>query len=211
MALSERPHHKLFPTVLDPVVVPLARVYAEALYSAAEKQGKADQILEQMSFLVDELFSQRPEIEQLLTSAAISPARKDEIIVKVFSDRFDPLVTNFLRVLNRRQRLVLLRAVVLEFRQVRDQRAGIRDVYVELAVEPDEELRKHIEEKLASVLKATPRVHFIVEPSILGGVVIRIDYRMYDGSLRTQLDRLKRRILERSRHEIQSRRDRLHS
>ena len=202
---------KLFPTVLDPVRLPLARVYALALYEAAERKGELDRVREELRALVEELLPQKPDVERLLLAPAISPTRKAEFIERAFSGRIAATLLNFLLVLNRRQRLELLRTIVEQFFLLYDERQGIRDVYVELAFEPDEPLRRTIEERLSAWTGATPRVHFVHAPEILGGLIIRLDYRVFDGSVRTQLERLKHRIRERSRHEIQSRRDRLHS
>ncbi len=203
---------KLFPTVLDPVRLPLARVYAEALYEAAARRGELERVRDELRALVEELFPAKPEFERLLLAAAISPARKAEVIEHVLGNgRVAQSLLNFLLVLNRRQRLELLRTIVDQFLALYDERQGITDVYVELAFEPDEETRNAIERRLAELTGAKPRVHYVHAPEILGGIIIRLDYRVFDGSVRTQLERLKHRIRERSRHEIQSRRDRLHS
>ncbi len=208
---GQGPQQKLFPTVLDPVMVPLARVYAEALFSAAEKAGQVEVVRRELDFILDELFAQHPEVEQLLRAAALSPNKKAELIDRVFGPRFHPLVVNLLKVLNRRHRLALFRTVVHQFRLLQDERAGIRDVIVRLAFEPDEPLRADCEAKLAALVGGKPRIHFVVDPALLGGLVVEVDHRVYDGSLRSQLERLQRRIVERSRHEIQSGRDRLYS
>jgi len=202
---------KLFPTVLDPVRIPLARVYAEALYEAAQRKGVLEQVRAELSGLVDELLAKK-EFEQLLFAPAISPARKAELLQRVFGGgRTSEIFLNFLLVLNRRQRLDLLRTIAHQFSALYDERHGVRDVYVELAIEPDRTLREQIEQQLQRILQGSPRVHFVHAPEILGGVIIRLDYRVFDGSVRTQLERLKRRIRERSRYEIQSRRDQLHT
>jgi F-type H+-transporting ATPase subunit delta len=66
---------------------------------------------------------------------------------------------------------------------------------VTLASEPDARLEKQIVERLARALGKEVRPHYRVDAGILGGVVVRVGDRIYDGSLRRRLAILKRRML----------------
>jgi F-type H+-transporting ATPase subunit delta len=207
---SDNPLRKLYPTVLDPVQAPLARVYAEALYEAADKQGMAAEIVEEYQSFLKDVLGRFPKLERLLLAAAISPRRKDELIRRLFESTASRLLLNFLRLLNRRARLDLLRAVGEELIAVHERKRKLVRVDVEMAVEPDPALRQELEGVLGRVVDGTPKVRIVVEPAIVGGVVLRIGDRLYDASVRLQLQRLRRRLQERSRYEIQSRRDQLY-
>src|SRR5579871_5392673 len=86
----------------------VARVYAEALIQAAEKQGKSDLILEQLTALVHDIFQSQPLLEKFLGSGAIRRDVKREAIERGFSGNADPLLTDFLQVLNNHERLELV-------------------------------------------------------------------------------------------------------
>ena len=66
---------------------------------------------------------------------------------------------------------------------------------VVLARETDNELQQQVTERLTKVLSKEVRAHFRTEPAILGGVVVRVGDRIYDGSVRRRLSVLKRRML----------------
>src|SRR5947208_3007397 len=114
------------PSVFDIDVVRVARVYAEALLNAAEKQGKVDEIWDELVALVGPTArhgDRATDAVALLTSTAIPRARRGEIIRLVFTGKVDDLLLNFLMVLNGHQRLDTLRAVVAVYRELMDERA----------------------------------------------------------------------------------------
>ena len=61
---------------------------------------------------------------------------------------------------------------------------------------------------LRRILGGEPQVHPTVDPSLIGGVVLRVGDTVYDGSVARQLDQVREQMINRSGHEIQSRRDR---
>ena len=65
----------------------------------------------------------------------------------------------------------------------------------QFASPPDESLTRRIVERLTEVLGKEVRAHVKSDPAILGGVVVRIGDRVYDGSLRRRLTTLRRRML----------------
>jgi F-type H+-transporting ATPase subunit delta len=66
---------------------------------------------------------------------------------------------------------------------------------VVLADEPDTRLERLVIDRLATALGKDVRAHFRADPTILGGVVVRVGDRVYDGSMRRRLAVLKRRML----------------
>ena len=70
---------------------------------------------------------------------------------------------------------------------------------------------KRIIAELQSRLKLQPLLDKQIHPELIGGIVLRVGDRVFDGSIATQLKGLREQMLERSVHEIQSRRDRFSS
>src|SRR5438046_1884992 len=115
--------HKGEPQDLDPTVAPsvfdsdvlrLARIYAEALLTAAEKAGKADAIWADFVSLVGNPLraSDSPaDPVAMMTSSVIPRGRKELVIRKALQGKADDLFVNFLLVLNRHNRLDITRAV----------------------------------------------------------------------------------------------------
>src|SRR3954452_15664174 len=103
------------PTVLDDTTRHVARVYAEALYNAADKRQEAAGILEDLEGLVNQVFRRDPGIEAFLASAAVGRERKAQLIRRAFEGRVSDLLVNFLQVLNEHDRLDLLRAIAAAY------------------------------------------------------------------------------------------------
>jgi F-type H+-transporting ATPase subunit delta len=189
----------------------IARVYAEALLAAADKQGQADTVLGELDALIDEVFRDDPAAESYLASPAVPEQKKAEAIASVFGPRASELLTNFLQVLNKHRRLDLLRHVRFAYRQLLDEQRRRVRVQVRSAVPLTEEQRNRISEMVGRALNLEPVLETREDPSLLGGLVVRVRDVQFDGSLRTRLEKIRNQIIERSSHEIQRRRDRFSS
>jgi F-type H+-transporting ATPase subunit delta len=186
----------------------VAEVYATAYVNAAEKAGEVDGAAADFLALVDELLPTLPNVETYLSSAVVPVLSRSEVIDKAFTGRATTTFVNFLQVLNLHGRLNLLRAIRMELRDLMDQRASKRRVYVESAAPLTDAARSSLLETLKRRMQFEPVLVESVNPELLAGFVVRVmDYR-FDGSVRSHLDALRRELIERSSHEIQSRRDR---
>jgi F-type H+-transporting ATPase subunit delta len=186
----------------------VAKVYAEALLNAAEKQGKADEVLSELQSLIVDVFPAQPQFEAFLSTGAIGRDRKVPVIDNVFGSRAEKLFTNFLLVLNHHERLNLLRPILAAARDVANERAKRVRVRVRSAVPLPEDQRDHLRDELRKSLRREPVLETEVEPDLIAGLVVQVGDWQYDGSVRTQLETLRTQLIERSNYEIQSRRDR---
>jgi F-type H+-transporting ATPase subunit delta len=186
----------------------LARTYAEALLAIAEQRGEADAVHEDLRSLGRDLCPNIPGFEAFLDSPAISKKRKDEFITKALEGRATPLLVDFLRLLNRKDRLGSLRLIAIAYRSLRDSRANRLRVLVETAAPLTEEQKTVLTETLAETTGKTPVLVVREKPELIGGVVVHIGDRVFDTSVRTKLRTIRNQLLVRGTHEIQSRRDR---
>ncbi len=194
-------------TVLDDDARRVGRVYAEALYGAAEKQGQAAEILDELEALVAVLDHQ-PGLELYLSSAAVARERKAQALRQAFAGRASDVLTRFLLVLNEHDRLNVLRAVVAAYRDLHDRKTGRVRVRVESAVPLPDDQQERLRQELRDVLHREPVLQTRVDPDLLGGLVLRVEDRVFDASVRTRLDNILRQLIEKSSHEIQSGRNR---
>jgi F-type H+-transporting ATPase subunit delta len=190
-------------TVLDDTSSHVARVYAEALYRAAEQSGRVDEIRSELDSLVKEVFRRTPELELILASAAISRERKQEVIDQVFAGRASDVFLHLLQVLNSHDRLGLLRHVVATFDTLCDQKAGRMMVEVRSAVPLSDEQRGRLNLVLRQVAAREPVLRETVDPDLLGGLVVQVGDWVYDASVRTKLGMMQDHLIERSSHGIQ--------
>jgi F-type H+-transporting ATPase subunit delta len=189
----------------------VARVYAEALLNAAGKRGEADQALEELDSVIRDLYPADPHLEAFFSSGAIGRDRKAQTIRKLFEGRASQTFTNFLLVLNAHERLNLLRTIVVEAREIHEERTGRMRVLVQSAVPLPEDQQERLRQELRGTFKKEPLLDTRVDPELLGGLVVRVGDWLYDGSVRTQLDTIRNQLIARSSYEIQSRRDRFSS
>lgn len=186
----------------------LARVYAESLLNAADKQGQSEQVLETLDSLIRDLFPQEPQLEAFLSSGAVGRERKAQVIDKVFESRASHLFVDFLKVLNQHERLDLLRPILIAAKEISDERAKRIRVEVRSAVPLVDEQTHRLRQQLRDALKLEPVLQTEVDPDLLGGVVVQVGDWLYDASVRAKLDSIRNQLIARSSHEIQSGRDR---
>lgn len=199
-ALSDRDHSGDTDAVADQTV----SHYAEALVNAAEHAGQAAEVIDELDSLTRDVFNAQPDFERLLASGIISHQDKAQIIQSALGTRAHPILLRFLNVLNEHGRLDLLRGIARECVRLRDQRSGRRPVLVRAAVPLNDETRARLRTRLTGLLGADPIFRMRVEPDLLGGMIVQIGDTVYDGSVRTRLERMREQLLERGTHEIQS-------
>jgi F-type H+-transporting ATPase subunit delta len=198
-------HHA---TVMDVGTERIARVYAEALLRAAQERHQVDEVFEELDSLLREVFGSAPEWELFLTSGAVGRDRKAAIIRSAFEGRASDMFVNFLLVLNDHERLDLLRAIVEAYGELRDEKAGRVPVLVRSAVPLPADQRERLTRELRETFQKEPVIESVVDPELLGGVVVRVGDWVYDQSIRTKLEDIRDQIIARSSYEIQSGRDR---
>jgi F-type H+-transporting ATPase subunit delta len=186
----------------------IAKVYADSLYAAAEKAGQLDAVLEEYESLVRDVLSVDARLSVLFSSAAIGRYARADALAKAFKDKANPTFYAFLQVLNSHERLELLIPIARAVRELYEERARRVRVFVISAAPLSDDVVTRIAEGIRHSMKLEPIMVPSVDPSLLGGVKIRVGDKQYDASVRTRIENLKNQILASSSHEIQSRRDR---
>ncbi len=173
----------------------VSRSYAGALFELGERSG------EQAAFsdAVDEvakLLEADEKIRRFLDSPKIEPAAKKDALRRALEGSVPKPFLTFLFVVLDKRRQRLLGEIMREYRSLLDASLGRLRVGVTLATEPDEKSEEEIASELSRVLGKTVIPQLRVDPSILGGVVVRYGDRVLDGSLRRRLLGLRRRMME---------------
>jgi F-type H+-transporting ATPase subunit delta len=189
----------------------IAHTYAEALIHAAEKQNQVPEMLEDLDALVHQVFRANPDLEKFLTSLAVGRDAKRNALRTAFEGRAGDLFTHFLLVVNDHDRLDLLRPILSAYRAEYERRTDRMHVLVRSAVPLADDQRDRLLAELREAYRREPVLETQVDPELLGGLVVRVGDYQYDGSVRTRIDTLRKQLIERSSHEIQSGRDRFGS
>jgi len=133
------------------------------------------------------------------------------VIQSVFGTRASELFVNFLLVLNKHERLDLIRPILAAFRELSDERAKRLRVKVRSAVPLAEDQQARLRNELQETFHREPLLETAVEPDLLGGMIVSVGDWVYDASVRSQLETLRKQLIERSSYEIQSGRNRFSS
>jgi F-type H+-transporting ATPase subunit delta len=185
----------------------IAGRYAEALINAAQQEGVVEPVLDELSEIERDVLKAYPRFAEILASGRVSSSEKDRILLDLFENRASSLVFRFLRVLNRHERLGLLRLVIREARAIWDKRNRRIPVRVHSAAPLDEDQLNLLRDRLGRLTGATPILNVSTDPSLIGGLVVQIGDLRYDTSVKSRLVQLRQRLIEGKTHEIQSRRD----
>jgi F-type H+-transporting ATPase subunit delta len=194
-------------SVLTDERVVVIRRYAEALVNAAADQAEA--ALGDLEALEEEVLRPFPQLGLLLASSQVPVAEKERVIVQICEGRISDIVLRFLRVLVRRGRIDLLIPITREARRLWDRRHRRIPVQVRSAVALDDAQQQAVRDQVARMISATPILQIVVDPALIGGLVVQVGDQVYDASVRHRLEQLRQRLIEGKTYEIQSRRDQL--
>ena len=169
----------------------MAGRYATALFELAREQNAIDPVkvdLDRFEALVSEV----AELARLLRSPVFSAEEQTRAVSAVL-DRagIDGLAANVLKLLGTNRRLFAALDMVRAYRALVSKHKGEVTAEVTLAERPSEAHLAAIKEALAAVTKKDVQMQVKVEPSIIGGLVVKLGSRMVDSSLRTKLNALK--------------------
>ena len=209
--MSEPMEKVVEPITADVSAQRIARVYAEALYKAAEAKGEAKEILDELTSLVNDVFRASAGLETYLGSGAVGREHKRDLIKKTFDGRASETLTNFLQVLNNHDRLDLLRAIQRAYQELYEERTGHIVAEVRSARPLSDEQAERLRRELRETFRREPILAARVDEDLLGGLMIRVGDWVYDATVRTQLNNFRNQLIERSSHAVQTGRDRFSS
>jgi F-type H+-transporting ATPase subunit delta len=173
----------------------VTRRYATALYEEADASGVLKAVDDDVLMLRNSIESNR-ELSRFFESPVIPTGKKDAIIRELLGDKVEGLVVRFLRLLVQKDRETLTKAILDQYQSLRDEHRGIVDATVTVAHPLAEADREVLVESLEEKTGKDIRLHVEEEPDLIGGLVIRIGDRVFDGSVRNQLNALRDRLHE---------------
>jgi F-type H+-transporting ATPase subunit delta len=165
----------------------LARRYAEAYFSLAQDDGHIKRWRAQLAGVAEILGD--PEISSALANPKTSLAERVRMGLKLLEGVSDP-ARNLARLLIERRRVGIVGQVLGHYDALADRASGVVRAEVITAIPTDKKLEESIQRSLSEHLGSDVQTVVRTDPSILGGLVIRIGDRVIDDSLRTHLQQL---------------------
>lgn len=173
----------------------VANRYAVALFELAQEKGLHESFVSELE-LIKAVFQDTPELMQFLTHPKTELTQKRELLEKTFKGKVNDTIFNTLVVLVERKRIDLIIPVVQKFKSLSYDAQKIAEAFVYSAKPLSEAEKDQLSVLFAKkVGKAKILIENIVDPSVIGGLKIRIGDRIYDGSIKGQLDVLHRELV----------------
>ena len=171
----------------------VARNYAEALFTLGEHSGRTAEYAELIRAVADAVGGS-PEAEAVLVSPRIPKTAKAELLARALPEAPREFVL-FLQAVVRRGRQGLFGEIADAYQAELDVKLNRVRAGVIVAHEPNEQMREQIRAALVKALGKDVVAEFSVDPDILGGTIVRVGERVYDGSVRRRMTRLRRQLI----------------
>ena len=172
----------------------IARNYAETLLELAQRAGDLRGWGDMIERVANAMETDR-RLRVFLESPRVSAQKKNEIFEKAYAGALPRTFVRFLQALVNHRRQMLIPTISHEYNDLVDRVEGRVHASVTVAREADPSDRDVITTQLSRALGKQVVPHFHVNPSILGGVVVRVGDTVLDGSVRRRLATLRSRML----------------
>jgi ATP synthase F1 delta subunit len=170
----------------------IATVYARSLFEVAQEQNKLDTVRDQIGAFADALDETR-ELQVFFFSPYFSTQEKQDGLGRAVTDA-DEIVVNFLKLLIENHRMPVIFRVRREFDQLWQEENKLLPVQVTSAVELDPGTVSQIGDRIAEQTGRKVDLSAIVDPDVLGGLVVRVGNSILDASIRNRLEQLRKQV-----------------
>ncbi len=164
----------------------IARRYAGGLFLLGIEKDMLEQLGNELR-LVQETLDKEVDLTKVLEHKLISPTEKVELIRQVFGDSVSSEVISFLGIIIQKNRQNYISNIVEEFGLLVDEAQGIAGVDLLTAAPLEQDVESKLVSQLEGLLKKKIRLRKIVNPELLGGMVINVGDQRIDASLKRQL------------------------
>ena len=172
----------------------IGQVYAQSFIGALDNNPElVGQAVEEFDSFLTAYFDANPKFEEILSSRLISTEDKLDIINRTVTGG-SPMFLNFLKVVAKHERMDCLRAMYRQMYLQYEKMIQRLPITITTAVEITDQEAEKIGQSLIAQIGGNPIIQRKVDPSLIGGVVVRVGDTVYDGSVATQLKKLRERI-----------------
>jgi F-type H+-transporting ATPase subunit delta len=180
----------------ETIVSGMAGRYATALFDLALESGAVDAVKADLDRF-EAMIVDNPDLARLVRSPVFTADEQARALAAVLERAgIGGLAARFLQVVASNRRLFAIRQMIRDFRLLVARHKGEVTADVTLAERPSEAHLTAIKDALKAITKKDVQVEVIVDPAIIGGLVVKVGSRMVDTSLRTKLNSIKHAMKE---------------
>jgi len=168
----------------------VARRYAEALFLIAKQENKIDEYQGELEKFVA-IFNDTPNLKEYLSHLLIPAADKKKVVLENFAAGLSPVVVNFIQLLIDKRRESYIEVILEEYVEMAEISRGVRTAELFSAQEVDESVMAALVDKLSKATGKTVRLKVSVDPSLVGGIKLKVGDQVIDGTVAKKLQLLK--------------------
>lgn len=172
----------------------VAEVYARALFEVASERGVLDTVREQLAQFVDALSADR-QLEMFFVSPYFSTAEKKDGLGRMVEGASETFMS-FLETVVERQRMPEIFHIRARYEKLWDAEMNLLPVEVTSAVTLDDATVRSIGERIGAGTGNTIQLRTVVDPDVLGGIVLRVGNVILDASIRNKLNQLRKEVAQ---------------
>lgn len=173
----------------------VSKTYGDALFSLATEENRVDAMTQEV-IEIRKAFSENPDLLMILKNPDIGKSEKTELVERIFKDRVSDDLVGFLRIIVTKQRQNDLAAILDYYLAQVKEYKKIGVAHVTVPMELSEEWKAKIEQKLLETTKYVEmEMYFHLDPSLIGGMVIRIGDTVVDSSISNKLTEISRGLM----------------
>jgi F-type H+-transporting ATPase subunit delta len=173
----------------------IAHRYATALLNSAVAKKIAGEINDEFSALC-EIFSKNASLKGFLLSPQVLTKDKRDVLEEIFKGRSTQLFLDFLQLLITKKRFPFVEEIAESYKSQYEKHEGIIEAKLITAVPLDEDTKNKAVQRLEEETNKKIRIVPITDSSIIGGMIIIMEDKIIDGSIRYQLERMKKDLYE---------------
>jgi F-type H+-transporting ATPase subunit delta len=184
-------------TVFDTDQQQLGDVYAKAFLGFAKESNKLDDLVAELGEVVG-VFNELPKFRLAMESPRIDAADKAAMLDKAFSGKCGKETLNFLKLVATRGRFECLNSIHRSAVEAHDEMAGRVKATLTTASEVADAVRDNVAQKISGILGKEVSLSCVVDPDIIGGMVVRVGDTVYDGSVVNQLQQVRTNAVQKA-------------
>ena len=172
--------------------------YATALLQFAQNENAEDEMYAQAKFL-SRVFLQVSNLHTILNNPMVPKERKRQVILLAAGDKVPEVFEKTVELLLTNNREDCLQSIMLEYQEQYRKSKNILRGKLTTAVEIDDPTTQKLIASIEGKVRGNLELEKTVDPNILGGFILEVDFIRWDASLTGQLNRIKKQYIERNR------------
>lgn len=172
----------------------VSKRYAKALYEAASEDNIVGNVEQELSLVVD-LIDMNEDFRKFLEHPNIEKRRKYDVLEQAVSQHVSPLVMNTLRLMIARGREALFAQLLDYYIAIANEAQGQEVATIYSATPLSAEAVDQISQTFSTITGKTIKATHQVDPSLIGGLRVRIGDKLYDGSVSRKLEKLSNQLV----------------